>query len=58
MDDPNVLWVSGLDHKNLRSSDIPNGADEVGERDGDRRKFEWLDNVRIEDGIEGSDQLG
>jgi hypothetical protein len=55
---PNVLRTSGLDDKDLRSSDVLDGADEVRERDGDRGKLEWLGDVRIENGIEESGQLG
>ena len=55
--DANGLWTSGLDDEDLRGGDILEGADEVGERDGDRGKLEWFCGVRIEKGIEETGQL-
>ena len=55
--DPNVLWTSGLDDKDLGGSDVPDGANEVGERDGDGGELEWLGDVCIENGIKESGQL-
>jgi len=55
--DADAIWASCLDDENLPGVDVFDGAHEVGERDGDRGKFEGCSGVRAEDGTEEGRQL-
>lgn len=56
--DANVFWASSVDNQNLPGGNILNGTNEVGERDGDRGKFEGRGGVGREDRAKEGRQPG